>query len=569
MGRRARNNPVLDGLQAFNMTYGLARNVMMNRDLEQASGIDQETIDQSKAVETTQGTEGMIRDSETGNYVPRMFDDQGQLTEHGVSQANAAEPEPVKIVEPTYKTETTRRYRLGDKEQDTPFSQEQVNAKRHRAQSDVYSRYGMPERAASIRGLAKDQEEQDVTNQVRSAGVAGLKNSKDLREDEKMYATAKGMYEKSLSLGRPDLATGYYNQMTQSRDALLAQANDRAERVYRSTGGNVSGFIDAYNRYVADGKTIDTFKRNDDGSHTFTINDGTGKTRDVNVPKEKLSEYLIALRDPKRIAEIEQKRAEILFKARADSQEKLNSPIAVGKDQTLIIPGTGQTFAPGGQRGFDPKESGAVLNDISKIFVGKYGKGDPNDPLAPKSLSDEGLAKTSLAQRLFMENRNLPPALIAEIADKGTIGQATVEIDGRAQKVPAISFNGRTFLIGGADAGAPTPAPASPASAPTKPAGVSGLGTRSVSGKIGQPAAASPGLQRVPSDSMQVSRSDQAARDSEAGRLRVAELGGVAKAQTELADLDAALKNPRLDGTQRRILQTERDLLAAGIAGQS
>ena len=320
---------------------------------------------------------------------------------------------------------------------------------------------------------------------------------------------------------------------------------------------------------MADGQTIDEFKRNDDGSHTFAINDGTGKTRAFTIPKEKLGEYLMALRDPKRIAEIEQKRAEILFKAQADRETELNKPVLISKDQTVWDRSTGKTFSPDGHRGFDPKESGSVLDDISRIFVNKYGQADPNNPLAPKGMTDEGLAKTSLAQRLFMENRGLPPALIAEIADKGTAGQATVEINGRAQKVPAINFNGRTFLLGGSDAGTPTPAPAQPVPATAKPANTSGIGTRSVSGKIGTVGQPAQGLQRIPDDSMRVSSSDQVSRDAEAGKLRVSELGGIAKAQAELADLDAALKNPRLDGTQRRILQTERNLLSAGIAAQS
>jgi len=488
MGHSGRNNQALDALHAFGIAYGMTKGVMLDKDLQKAGDVKPETVDNVQVADNTPNTEGMVQDSETGRYVPKLFDADGNMTEAGLTQTNGVEGgEASPGVDPTFKSTTTRSYRLGDTEQAAPFSQEQLDARRYRNQADVYSKHGLPERAASIQGLAKAREEEATMKDIRAGGVAGLKNGKDMRAEEKNFAITKGMYESALKLNRPDLAAGYYAQMNKARDELLAHANDRADKVYRATGGNISGFVDTYNKYVADGNTIDAFQRNDDGSHTFSINDGTGKTRDINVPKEKISEYLLALRDPKRIAELEQRRAEILFKASADAQEALNKPVAVGRDQTLVVPSTGQTFAPGANRGFDPKESGSVLDDISKIFVSKYGQADPNNPLAPKGLSDEGLAKASLAHRLFMENRNLPPAAVAEIADKGTLGVATVEIGGQMHKVPAVHYNGRAFLLGGSNAGMPTPAPQ-----PTAAPGPTGLGTRSVSGKIGDS-----GLQRV------------------------------------------------------------------------
>ena len=245
---RGGHDGVSSFLRNFAGAYAIGDRVATDVGLSRAANISPETIETSRAVETTQGTEGMIRDSETGNYVPRMFDETGQLTEHGLTQSNSAGLEPVKIVEPTYQTETKRQYRLGDQEQDTPFSQEQIDAKRFRAQADVYSRLGEPKKAAELQGLAKTRNEEDATNKIRAGGTEGIKNSKDLRDEEKMYATTKGMYETALKLNRPDLATGYYNQMNQARDALLAQSNERAERVYRSTGGNISGFVDTYNQ---------------------------------------------------------------------------------------------------------------------------------------------------------------------------------------------------------------------------------------------------------------------------------------------------------------------------------
>lgn len=113
------------GTSIGNQLAGIWRDGQIRSDLEKAGAVTPETVDSQKAVETTQGTEGMVQDSETGNYVPKMFDQNGNLTESGLSRVNATEPEPTKIVEPTFKTETTRKYKLGNQEQDTPFTQEQ------------------------------------------------------------------------------------------------------------------------------------------------------------------------------------------------------------------------------------------------------------------------------------------------------------------------------------------------------------------------------------------------------------------------------------------------------------
>lgn len=572
MSRRSRNNPVLDGLQAFQITYGLTKDILDHKGAADAYKSATDTTEQASGEEALQHFQDNFVPQEGGPATAQEY----LMQNPGIVEGLAGRKAGVEMGGKMYDQAPTNDQKM------MAGLQGMQNYHASVGNSDKATEIGMKTRqmrsadindAAGQMSLDRAKREQDVTDQIRVGGTEGLKNTKDLRSEEKMFNVSKGMYETALKLNRPDLATGYFNQMTQARDVLLANANERAERVYRSTGGNISGFVDSYNKYVADGQTIDEFKRNDDGSHTFAINDGTGKTRAFTVPKEKLGEYLTALRDPKRIAEIEQKRAEILFKAQTDAQEKLNTPVAVGKDQTLIIPGTGKTFAPGGgQRGFDPKESGSVLDDITKIFTSKYGKVDPNNLMAPKGLSDEGLAKSALAQRLFIGNRSLPPAVIAEIADNGkvTTGEFLDNETGKYVNLPAISHNGRVYRIGGNEYGTPEPVTTKKESNPSPPTvATTGVGTRTMTGKIGQTPA--PGLQRVPeqNNSMQVSRADQSSRDVEAGKIRVSELGGVARAQKELGDIDHALSNKRLDGTQRRILQSERDLLAAGIASQS
>lgn len=482
---------------------------MLQYGLSRAADVKPEAVTTTDLTDTTPGTDGMVYDEDTGQYLPKYMDG-GKVTEQGLTQLNTPAEgvsEAPEGMRPTFSAKTKTRYRMGDREQDTPFSPEQVDAQRFRNQADVYTRFGMADKAAAVHGLAKGREEEGVTSQIRAAGTAGMKGTKDMRDEEKMFAMSKSMYEAAIKMNRPDLATGYYNQMNQNRDALMSRANDRAERVYRSTG-NISGYVDTYNRYVADGNTIDEFKRNDDGSHTFKVNDGTGKTRDITVPKERISEYLMALRDPKRIAELEAKRAEILFKAQADSQEAMNKPVAVGKDQTLVIPGTGQTFAPGANRGFDVKEAGPVLDDARKILLERSGNFDQAS--GKWNWSPETTAKAVTAERLFMKNPNLTPAQLAEIADKGTTGTAVVEVGGKQQRVPAVSYGGRTFVLGG-EAGQATPQPGQPAAPAVT---TSGLGTREVRGKI------SAGMQKpsatpTPADFPRVSAEQQASRDGE------------------------------------------------------
>ena len=497
-------------MRGFDWGRKTADELMLQSDLRKSSDVKPETITGTLLTDTTPNQEGMVYDQDTGQYLPRYLDKNGAPTEQAQAQLNTpaeGESEAPVGMQPTFAAKTTTSYKMGGKTQDQPFSAEQVDAQKFRNQADVYTNRGMASMAAQLHGLAKGRDEEGVTNQIRTAAMDGMKNTKDMRDEEKMFAMAKNMYEASIRLNRPDLATGYYNQMTQNRDALLARANDRADRVYRTTG-NVSGFVDAYNRYVADGNTIDKFKRAEDGSYVFTVNDGTGNARDIPVPKDRVPEYLMALRDPKRIADIEAKRAEILYKAQADSQEALNKPVAVGKDQTLVIPRTGQTFAPGANRGFDVKEAGPVLDDARRILLER--SGNFHQASGKWNWSPETTAKAVMAERLFMKNPSLTPAQLAEIADKGTTGTAVVEVGGKQTRVPAVSYGGRTFVLGD-DAGQQTPQPGQPAAPAVM---TSGLGTRDVRGKV------SGGMQKksatpTPADFPRVSAAQQSERDGE------------------------------------------------------
>ena len=485
---------------------------MLQYGLSRAADVKPETINSTSLTETTPGTDGMVYDEDTGQYLPKYMDG-GQPTEQAQAQLNTpadGDSEAPQGMRPVFSAKTTTRHKMGDREQDTPFSPEQVDAQRFRNQADVYTRFGMTDKAAAVHGLAKGREEEGIASQIRTAATAGMKGTKDMRDEEKMFAMSKNMYEAAIKMNRPDLATGYYNQMNQNREALLDRAWDRADRVYRAAG-TISGFVDVQNKYVANGITIPEFKENADGKGGVWLkmkDEFTGKESEVTVPKEKLGDYLLQLRDIKKVREIEARRADILFKAQADSQEALNKPVAVGKDQTLVIPGTGQTFAPGANRGFDVKEAGPILDDARKILLERSGNFDQTS--GKWNWSPETTAKAVTAERLFMKNPNLTPAQLAEIADKGTVGNAVIEVSGKQQRVPAVSYGGRTFILGG-ESGQAMPQPGQPAAPAVT---TSGLGTREVRGKISggmQKSAATP----TPADFPRVSAEQQAARDSE------------------------------------------------------
>jgi hypothetical protein len=81
----------------------------------------------------------------------------------------------------------------------------------------------------------------------------------------------------------------------------------RAERILNDTG-SIVGFVDHYNRHVADGKTIESFSRHPDGGYTFRVTSGD-KARTVTVPAEQIPAALDVLRDPTKIADLEARSA--------------------------------------------------------------------------------------------------------------------------------------------------------------------------------------------------------------------------------------------------------------------
>lgn len=86
----------------------------------------------------------------------------------------------------------------------------------------------------------------------------------------------------------------------ESRRQDVKESLDRAERILKERG-NIVGFVDHYNRNVHDGRLIESFTRNSDGSHTFRYAEGAD-TRSLRIPADSLPEYLDTLRNPEKAA---------------------------------------------------------------------------------------------------------------------------------------------------------------------------------------------------------------------------------------------------------------------------
>lgn len=155
----SRRNPWGEFFQNFNSAYDTGRKIGQQIGMVRAANLSPETIEtQRPGAETTTGTDGMVYDSDSGQYLPKYMDG-GQPTEQAQAQLNttetpAAMPEGVT---PTFATETAKQYRLGTKTQDQPFTDRQIDAHRLRAQAGVALKYGDPIEAARFDALAAER----------------------------------------------------------------------------------------------------------------------------------------------------------------------------------------------------------------------------------------------------------------------------------------------------------------------------------------------------------------------------------------------------------------------------
>lgn len=462
---------------------------MMQYGLSRAADVKPETVSDTRLTETTAGTDGMVYDEDTGQYLPKYMDG-GQPTEQAQAQLNTpadGDSEAPQGMRPVFSAKTTTRHKMGDREQDTPFSPEQVDAQRFRNQADVYTRFGMAREAAGVQALAKGREEEGRSTAIRKSFTDGMKKHADLKPLEAQWKTISGVANTAFEQG--DFPT--WQKLTESaagiQSKLMNNAMDRADMI-TDPKARLTMIVDAHGRYALDGKMGHAVTQNQDGTLNVLNEDGSvlvgniwPGAEDPKDPKtaRSLNQIAAFLRDPQKLRELQQRAAENQAKRLADRQDKTwewqNKPIEVGNGARIVIPGTGQEVGVSRSGQFNVKEAGPVLDDARKILLERSGNFD--QATGKWNWSPETTAKAVVAERLFMKNPTLPPAMLAEIADKGTTGMATIEAGGKRVKVPAVTHNGRTYVLGGSDAGQTVPegaqqgaAPAAQPSVPMTPA---------------------------------------------------------------------------------------------------
>ncbi|MCK9382128.1 MAG: hypothetical protein M0P95_13840 [Sulfuritalea sp.] len=172
----SRRNPWGEFFQNFNSAYDTGNKVGKQIGMTRAAGIQPETIEtQTLGDETTTGNDGMVYDSDTGQYLPKYMD-RGQPTEQAQAQQNTPPDEPSRAPEgvtPTFATETRRQYRLGSKTQDQRFTDDQLDTHRLRGMSAVALRFGDPAEAAQYDALAARRRQTSDQEAIRTVLAGG------------------------------------------------------------------------------------------------------------------------------------------------------------------------------------------------------------------------------------------------------------------------------------------------------------------------------------------------------------------------------------------------------------
>jgi hypothetical protein len=158
-------------LRGFADGYNTTRGVLRDSAMATAANVDQETIEtQRLGKETTPGAEGMIYDSDTGQYLPRYLDAGGVTAQGQAQQDGGAVPAGIT---PVHATETVTQYRLGGATQDRPFTEDAVAQHRLRGMSNVAMRYGDPLQAAQLDALAARRREAADNEEIRAVLAGG------------------------------------------------------------------------------------------------------------------------------------------------------------------------------------------------------------------------------------------------------------------------------------------------------------------------------------------------------------------------------------------------------------
>jgi hypothetical protein len=274
--------------------------------MSEAANVKPETIEDVGDYTKTMGLKGADEQARMLQEQDAAFGADGARSTAAALNANSADTTPAKDV-------VTTRYRMADKTQDTPFTQEQINAQRYRNQADVAMRSGDAKEAAMLQGLARQEDEYGIDTKVKANTQAALsKDYADLRGKERQFrafALAADGYLNEGNLGKwkemRDASEGI-------RTELLNSALNRAEMI-QDPFARLTALGYAY-KYVLDGNNVVSVGKNKDG--TFNVKFSNGVEWNT-VTENDLPRISALLRNPDALHKMENeaaaKRAQFLF----------------------------------------------------------------------------------------------------------------------------------------------------------------------------------------------------------------------------------------------------------------
>jgi len=360
-----------------------------------------------------------------------------------------------------------------------------------------------------------------------------------------------------------------FDASAQVRAVVREQMREEADRQHVLTGGtDFSMYAKIYNDMVNDGTNVEVQADKDGGYRLVgTGRDGSQIDRKIKDAQE-MRGLVNQLFDPKAMRQLEMQKAAKLWEADVDVRKQtaiegvkhgnaveLEKTKAGLKEPEVVKRGMGEGKpdqvgtlkdgkiswqtpgdTPPGSEPLDKKTTDAMRTTIMGLY-----KVSDMESMSPDIRQKVGSALT-FGSQLLQSNQgmesgkrldiNTAAKIASDLADGSLKEMRFNDKDGNEWR--GVEVGGVRYVL--------DPAPVKAG----KP------GQREVTGKIGDA-------------SWKVSKEEQSKRDKVAGELIIKEHGSVEKAKAALADIERELAKAK-DGTQRKILETERNKIKAGLA---
>lgn len=295
MGFRITRND-LDTYEGLSRVGSDIKKGMMDYGLAKAGQADQETINTPERSVNPQMSEAPIitaEDADARIAANPMAPQMNMAPGVGLQPLNAP---------------ASTRYKLGAVEQDTPFNQRQVDAYRLGKQGEVYSSFGLSDKAAATQGLAKVAREDGIDESAKSEAKAGLERDfADFKGKDRDWKQISLLANSYLEKGQFDKYAAMAKSAEGLQQDLMNRAMDRADMM-TDPQARIAAMVGAHGKYVLDGKHGYAVKQNGDG--TFKVENEDGSTLLDNIspdPKSPRSVDVLSrqLRNPEVVRKLQ------------------------------------------------------------------------------------------------------------------------------------------------------------------------------------------------------------------------------------------------------------------------